>query len=302
MPGGRRRLRLTIVPRALSGVGIGLRREHFDAVLRTNRRIDWLEIVAENFVGVGGRARYALDACVERWPIVPHGVALSLGGSDPLDDALVDGLARLCAAIDAPFFTEHACWSRLRGRPSHDLLPLPFTELAASNRAARSRALSDRLAVPIALENITYYATMPTSRLDEGAFLARALDEGNAGLLLDVNNVVVNAKNRGRDPVEQLLMLPLDRVRQIHVAGHSTRDGLVIDDHAGPVSDETMSLLATALSIVGPVPVLMEWDQRLPDLDVLLDEADRVRSIWSRAACAHPTSEMRSVSALGQLA
>ncbi len=265
----------------LSGVGIGLRRELQDAILETSRRIDWLEIVSENFMQQGGRPREILDACAERFPIVPHGIAASVGTG--AREGYASHLAELCAHLAAPFFSDHLCYSSLAGHELFDLLPLPFTELAAERAAANARALSETVGRPLLLENITYYATMPGAEMAEGAFVSRVLEASGAGLLLDVNNVYVNAKNHGEDPLSLLLALPLHRVRQIHLAGFSLDGDVYLDTHSSAVAEPVWALYREALARVGPVPTLIEWDQRIPSLDRVLDEADRARELLSAA-------------------
>jgi hypothetical protein len=283
VPGGGRGLQRMIAAGPV-GVGIGLRRQHLDAITKTERRIDWIEIIPENFMGFGGHARRALDKCSQRWPVAVHGVALSLGGPDPLDQAYLAELGSLLDRVGAAWFSEHACWSAIGGVQTLDLLPLPFTETAAEHLAARTRHVADRIGLPLLLENITYYAEMPTSVLSEGAFLREVLQRSGAGLLLDVNNVYVNACNHGVDPRAALEALPIERTRQIHLAGHRREGDVLLDDHGSAVHDPVLDLYAFALERTGPVPTLIEWDNRVPPLDVLLDDADRVRAVYEAAS------------------
>ncbi len=267
-------------PTSIARVGVGLRRAHLDAVLATERRVDELEIVPENYVGFGGRARAKLERIAERFPLSVHGVGLSLGGPDPLDRQFLLALRALLDGFDVPSFSEHACFSRVGDAHSLDLLPLPFTEEAARWLGRRTREAAERLERPVALENVTYYATMPTSVLDEGDFLRAALEEADASLLLDVNNVFVNAKNHGRDPLEVLHALPLERTARIHLADHREEDGVLLDDHSGPPRAVVMQLYLAALRRIGrPVPTILEWDHGLRDLDALLDAADQIRDV-----------------------
>ena len=247
-------------------------------------RPDWVEVVPEAFVGVGGLAPKALAAARERGPVIPHGVSLDLGGEDAMSEARLAELARWLERIAAPYHSDHVCTSRAGGVESFDLLPLPFCEEAADHVAARARHARSVLGVPLALENITYYATMPGSTWSEGRFLTEVLERADAGLVLDVANVLVNAKNHRRDPIALLEALPLERTVHIHLAGHRHEPawGLVIDDHASAVSAETLALYEHALARIGrDVPTLIEWDQRLPALDELLLQA---RAIASRVA------------------
>lgn len=273
--------------RAPKGVGIGLRREHYDDILSTRRRVDWLEIVVENFIDYGGFPAAVLAQCAERWPIVSHGVSLSVGGPDPIDRAFLDRLAPFFERIGAAWWSEHLCFSSGRGVAFHDLFPLPFSDEAAEHVIRRLRVVRDHVGLPLLLENITAYAVMPGGTMEEGTFIRTVLEASGDGLLLDVNNVYVNATNAGRDSSAWLRTLPLDRVRQIHLAGYTPApppfEGLIFDTHAAPVSEPVWDLYREALSICGPVPTLIEWDSQLPELDVLLDEADRARSIMNEA-------------------
>ena len=261
----------------MKGVGIGLRRELHDAILRTNRRIDWLEIVSENFMGVHGRPRYVLDACLERWPIVPHGVAASVGTERT--DGYDGSLASLVERVDPAFFSDHLCYAHMQGHESFDLLPLPFTEEAVHAAATRARLIAQRVGRPMLLENITYYAVMPGSTMSEPEFLRRVLDSSGCDLLLDLNNLYLNAINHGQDPCEALAQMPLDRVRQIHLAGYSVEGDLLLDTHSSAIAEPVWSLYRQTVARAGAVPTLIEWDQRIPSLDAVLDEADQARAI-----------------------
>lgn len=298
------------------GVGIGLRREHFAAIEQCERTVDWLEIIPENYVGqggvaLGGHVRRNLAHCSERWPVVAHGVSLSLGGPDPLDATYIKGLRRLLDELGAPFYTDHLCYATIGGVNFYDLLPLPFTEEAVRHTAARIRELADRLERPVAVENVSYYAVMPGARMSEGQFVSAVVEEAGCGLLLDVNNVYVNARNHsktdtksgatddgagGLDPQAELEALPLHRTVQIHIAGHVEEGGRLIDTHGRPLVDPVWRLYERALELVGPVPTLLEWDTDIPALDRVLDEADKARAIWQRAAgaAAEPAVAARS--------
>ncbi len=261
----------------VSGVGIGLRREVQDAVLATDRRIDWLEIISENFMALTGRPRDVLSRCAARWPIVPHGVAASVG-SGPRD-GYVEALTELVVRLDAPFFSDHLCYSSLGGHELFDLLPLPFSAEAAEFAGAQAKSLAAAVGRPLLLENISYYAEMPGAEMPEHAFIECVLDISGASLLLDVNNVYVNARNHGQEPDAALLALPLERTRQIHLAGHVAEGDVLLDTHSRPIADEVWALYRLTLARTGPVPTLIEWDQGIPSLDAILDEADRARQI-----------------------
>jgi|SRR6218665_289472 len=264
------------------GVGIGLRREFYTLLPETSRALDWVEIIPENFLTLGGRPQRALDACGERWPLLPHGVALNVGGPDPLDETYLAGLRALVERVDAPFFSDHLCYARLGGAYLYDLLPLPFSEEAVEHVVPRVREAQARVGRPFLLENPSYYAHMPGGTLAEADFLRHVVEQADCGLLLDVNNVYVNACNHGYDPRAFVDALPLERVGQIHLAGHERQPDVLIDTHGGPVCDEVWSLYRYVLERTGPVSTLIEWDQDIPSLDAVLDEADRARALMAR--------------------
>jgi uncharacterized protein (UPF0276 family) len=253
--------------------------------LATSRRIDWLEIIPENFVDYGGFPAAVLARCAERWPVVTHGVSLSIGGPDPIDFAFLDRVGQLQTAIGSAWWSEHLCFAGGKGLSFHDLLPLPFTAEAVDHVSARARVVQERIERPLLLENITAYAEVPGGTMDEAAFIRAVLDESAAGLLLDLNNLYVNAHNGSRDAVAALRGLPADRVGQIHLAGHTRApppfEELLYDTHATPVADPVWALYREALALCGPIPTLIEWDARIPALDVVLDEADRARAIMT---------------------
>lgn len=262
------------------GVGIGLREPLWSALRETKRSVDWLEFVPENFVEHGGWRRKMLDEAAERWHLVAHGVSISVGGPDPLDVGYLKRLKQVLDAVGVAVYTDHLCWTSVGGRQYHDLLPLPFTEEAVRWTAERARRVSEALERPLLLENITYYAEMPGPELAEGDFIRAVLEESGAHLLLDVSNTYLNAVNHGRDPLEVLEALPLDRTRQIHLAGYeSDPEGVLLDHHGSPVSQGVWALFQEAIRKVGDVPTLIERDNNIPPLDVVLDEADEARAL-----------------------
>ncbi len=268
-----------------ASVGIGLRRPHFGTLPETSRPLDFLELIPENYIGGpaprGGRDAQVLRACAARWPILAHGVSMSLGGPDPLDHSYIRGLKRLLDQLDAPFYTDHLCFTTTGGRSTYDLLPLPFNDDAVLHTAGRIRELADALERPVGVENISYYAQMPGSTLDEGAFVTAVVEEADCLLLLDVNNVYVNAQNHGADPSEMLAALPIDRACQIHLAGHVQEGPRLIDHHGAPVCDAVWDLYREALRLIGPRPTLIEWDTLIPELDLVLDQADLARAVMA---------------------
>ncbi len=266
------------------GAGIGLRREFYEALPLTGRSLDWVEIIPENFLTLGGRSQRALDASAERWPVLPHGVGLNIGGPDALDEEYITRLAALVRRVDSPFFSDHLCYSRLGGVYLHDLLPLPFNEEAVEHVVPRVREVMARVGRPFLLENPSYYARMPGGTLAEADFLRHVAEQADCGLLLDVNNVYVNAQNHGYDPRAFLDALPLERVVQIHLAGHDRREDVIIDTHGAEVCDEVWQLYRYVVQRTGPVSTLIEWDQDIPSLEAVLDQADLARKVLQEVA------------------
>jgi uncharacterized protein (UPF0276 family) len=264
------------------GAGVGLRKEHFRE-LKSGPHPAWLEIIPENFMNFGGYPQAVLDYCARRWPMVSHGVNLSIGGTDPLDEEYLERLEALLGRVRALWFSDHLCFTRAGGDYLHDLLPLPFTREAADHAAARVKKLKKKIKLPFLLENPSYYVAMPGADMDEADFFTRVLEEADCGLLLDVNNVYVNARNHGFDPRGFIRRLPLDRVAQIHLAGHEDRGDVVVDTHQGPIIDPVWDLYRFTLEAVGrPVSTLIEWDTAVPPLKDVAAEADRARAVMEK--------------------
>jgi len=275
--------------RALAGVGLGLRWEFLEEVLDgPTHDIAFFEISPENYLGRGGYYPSALERIAERYPIVTHGLTLSLGAVAEPDPSYLGALRAEVTRLNSPWHSDHLCFSSAGERVLHELLPLKFSEenlLRVAERARRVEALLER---PFAIENITYYVHPGQPEMSELTFLQRVLQEGRAHLLLDVNNVYVNAHNHGFDPYAFIAALPLDRVLEIHVAGHRTLDcGLLLDTHGQAVADPVLALLEWTLERTGPVPVLLERDNDVPDLAELLREVALLRELHTRATGRH---------------
>jgi len=264
----------------LQGHGVGLRRPHFEHVEAFVGSVDFLEIVPENFMAFGGEPLEVLDRVRTTHPIVSHGVNLSVGGDMPLDGEYLADLKALCDRIDSPFFSDHCCYTALGGTWFHDLLPMPFSEEAVHHVAGRAREAAERVERPLALENISYYAVMPGSRLSEAQFLTAVLEEADCGLLLDVNNIIVNSHNHGEDPESFLDSIPLERVVQVHMAGHSelSQPAIRFDDHGSAISEEVLALYKSLIQRIGAIPTLMEWDNNIPPVEDLIAEAAKTRA------------------------
>lgn len=256
-----------------SSVGVGLRTPHVDDILATTPAIDWFEIVAENYMVEGGRALRVLDAIRERYPVIAHGVGLYVGGAQGVDRAHLARLTTLARRARSPWVSDHLCWGSVDGTTSHDLLPLPYTPAMARRCAAQIRIVQGELEVPFAIENVSSYAELRASTMTEWAFVREVAELADCQILLDVNNVYVSAMNHGFEPRVYLDAIPPARVAQIHLAGHAVQAGCIIDTHDAPVSDPVWALYVEALARCGPTPTLIEWDARLPRLDVLIAEA-----------------------------
>jgi uncharacterized protein (UPF0276 family) len=233
-----------------------------------------------------GRPLEILDQIAERYPLVMHGVSLSIGSTDPLDWDYLRELKTLRDRIGARWVSDHLCWTGVSGRNTHDLLPLPLTEESLLHTAKRVRQVQDFLEAPLVLENPSTYVEFSADSLREWEFIGGVAELADAGILLDVNNVYVSAKNHGFAPEVYLLGLPMERVVQIHVAGHTDHGTHAVDTHIGPVPDPVWRLLARARELGASAPVLLEWDAEIPPFEVVLAEALRARSdlAWPAAA------------------
>ncbi|MDP9149471.1 MAG: DUF692 domain-containing protein [Myxococcota bacterium] len=257
------------------GIGLGLRTVHYARILESNPAVDWFEIVSDNYMHTAGRPLHYLDAIAERYPIVMHGVSLSIGSSDPLDREYLAELRALRDRTRARWVSDHLCWTGVHGKNTHDLLPMPYTEEALAHVADRVRAVQDYLGAPLALENPSTYVEFVDATMREWEFLARLAEEADCAILLDVNNVYVSAHNHGFDPATYLAAIPFDRVVQLHVAGHTNHGSHIIDSHIGPVHDDVWALLGDVHRRTDGVSVLLEWDAEIPSFEEVHAEALR---------------------------
>lgn len=262
------------------GHGVGLRRDHFERIVHGGpTRIDWFEAISENFMVPGGRALEVLTRVRERYPIVLHGVSMSIGSTDPLDEPYLDRLAALARRFEPAWVSDHLCWTSIGGHHAHDLLPLPYTEEALRNVVSRVGRVQERLGRPIALENVSSYVSFRGSTMPEWEFLAEVARRSGCGLLVDVNNIYVSARNHGFDPRAYLAGIPAEHVWQFHLAGHSDKGAYLLDTHDHPVPDPVWDLYREALRRYGAVSALVEWDDRIPKFERLEQEATRARAI-----------------------
>jgi uncharacterized protein len=269
---------MTIEP--VSAFGLGMRRPHYSAYLDGSASVDFVEVISENFMVDGGRPLEVLDRVRDNYPIALHGVSMSIGSADGLDDDYLRRLRALADRIEPMWVSDHLCWTGIDGINSHDLLPMPYTVEALDVVAANVAHAQDVLGRPMLIENPSSYLTYVRADMSEWAFLAELSRRTGCYLLLDVNNVYVGAINHGYDAHAYLRGIPADRVRQVHLAGHGEgRDGLLIDTHDAPVPGGVWSLFAEAMRLLGPVATMIERDDDIPELDVLIDEMENARRI-----------------------
>ena len=270
-----------------AGVGIGLRTPHHGALAATRPALDFLEVHSENFFG-GGAALATLLGLREDYAVSLHGVGLSLGGTDPLDEEHLARLAALAARCEPLFVSEHLAWGSFSGRHANEQLPMPYTGEAVAHLAARIARVQEALGREILVENVTAYHRFPESTLAEAEFVVEVCRRAGCRLLLDVNNVHVNAANHGFDAGAFIAAIPPGLVAEVHLAGHEASDGLLVDTHAAPVDEAVWALYARTLRRFGPVPTLVERDAALPPLPELVAEAHRARRAMHAAREAVP--------------
>ncbi len=263
------------------GFGLGLRPEHYQEILDQQPAVDWFELLSENYFVAGGKPLYYLDRIVERYPVVMHGVSLSIGGSDPLDREYLARLKALALRTRPRWISDHLCWTGVDGHNLHDLMPLPQTDEAVKHIAQRVREVQNFLGTRILLENVSSYLTYTHSTLHEWQFLSAIAEEADCLILLDINNIYVSAHNHGFDALSYLRGIPIDRVWQFHMAGHSSQEHLLIDTHDHAVPNPVWDLYAQAVQRFGNVSTMIERDADIPPLAELLAELDQARTIAS---------------------
>lgn len=265
------------------GFGLGLRQDHYQTILQEKPPIDWFEILTENYLVPGGKPLYFLDEIRAHYPLVMHGVSLSIGSTDPLDYEYLSQVKALMQRVKPRWVSDHLCWTGVNQLNMHDLLPLPYTTEAMKHVVARVRQVQDYLECPLLLENVSSYLTYKQSEMSEWEFLTAIAVEADCFILLDINNIYVSAFNHGFDPMHYLNYVPADRVLQFHLSGHSRYDHYIIDTHDAPIIDSVWDLYAAALRRFGPVSTMIERDDHIPPLAELLTELDRARQIYQTA-------------------
>lgn len=266
--------------------GIGLRFEHIDRILREQPEIPWLEVLSDNYLRPGSVQQDYLLAIAEHYPLSLHGVGMSLGSVDPFDDEYFKRLKGLIDQVNPERVSDHLCWTAVHGMVTHDLIPLPYTDETVMYVAARIREAQERLERELVIENVSSYLQYKQSVMTEWEFLSAVVETADCGLLLDVNNIYVSAVNHDFDAQDYLHAIPVDRVRQIHLAGYEDRGTHLLDTHGHAVTKPVWDLYAEAVKRVGNIPTLIEWDNDVPELETLLAEAEKARRIQDEYSTA----------------
>ena len=261
------------------GHGIGLRPRHFGTLLNERPPVAWMEAVSENYFAPGGRPVAALEKVRREIPVALHGVSLAIGSVDPLDREYLSSLKALVDRIQPAIVSDHLCWGRHGGRYAHDLWPLPFTQEALAHVVERVRQVQDFLGRQMLLENVSSYVAFRDSEMTEWEFLGEIARRADCGILLDVNNIYVSARNHGFRAEDYVAGVPADRVCQFHLAGHSDKGAYLFDSHDAQVPDAVWDLYRKAVQRFGAVPSLVEWDDHIPELDVMVAESRKAASI-----------------------
>lgn len=261
------------------GYGLGLRKEHYADIIETRPAVDWFEILTENYLVPGGKPLYFLDTINEHYPMVMHGVSMSIGSSDPLNFEYLEKVKMLAKRVNARWISDHLCWTGIDQTNMHDLLPLPYTEEAIKHVASRIRIVQDYLEQPLLIENVSSYLSYKSSQMSEAAFYSQVVEEADCLMLLDVNNIFVSGFNHNFDPLDYLKAMPVHRVQQIHLAGHLNMGDYILDTHDHDVIDSVWGLYKEALKRFGPVSTMIERDDHIPPLNELLQELEHAKQI-----------------------
>lgn len=263
---------------ALSGFGLGLRPEHYQDFITQKQPLDWLEILSDNYLVAGGKPLFYLDQIRQDYPLVMHGVAMNIGSIDPLNFDYLTALKQLAKRIEPALISDHLCWTGVHNQYLHDLLPLPYVDETIHHVANRILQIQDFLGRRLVIENLSSYIQSDTG-MSEWEFISAVCQQADCDLLLDINNIFVSSHNHGFDPLDYLHGIPAQRVRQIHLAGHSQHENYLIDTHDQPVCDEVWQLYQQAIHHLGFIPTMIERDGNIPPLPELLAEVNHARNM-----------------------
>lgn len=255
------------------GIGIGLRPYHYEEIFAQQPAIDWFEIISENFIDCGGKPLENLERILERYPVVQHGVSLAIGSPCPLDFDYLKKLKKLIKKTKSPWVSDHLCWGRLPHAHFHDLLPLPYTQEVVNYVSERARVVQDFLEVPFALENLSSYLSYIDDAMPEWEFYTQIVEKANISMMLDVNNIYVSSRNHGFDPKHYCDNIPLERVVQIHLAGHKECENYLLDTHDTYVCDAVWQLYGKIYKKIPAVSTLLEWDEHFLSFEKTWAEA-----------------------------
>ncbi len=268
--------------RPISGVGIGLRSQHIHEILTTLPDLDWLELLADNHLAEGGQSVDQLDSISKHYPLTLHCVGMSLASVEPLDLEYCQRIKRLAKRVNASWISEHLCFSAALGVYSHDLLPIPYNKETLAHCVQRVQQIQEALGDRLLVENVSSYMTFKNSDMSEISFISALAEQADCDLLIDVNNIYVNQLNHGLDGKAYIDHLPVERVREIHLAGYQQQENFVLDAHNNPVSEPVWALYQRLIERQPNIPTLIEWDNDIPPLQVLLDEVKKARQIIQR--------------------
>ncbi len=261
------------------GFGLGLRPNYYEEILTQKPNLGWFEALTENYLVPGGKPLYYLDQIRAHYPIVMHGVSLSLGSSDPLDHDYLQQVKNLATRVEPVWISDHLCWTGINGINAHDLLPIPYTRQAVNHIVSRIHQVQEFLGRPILIENVSSYLTYKQSEMTEWEFILEIVKKADCYILLDVNNIYVSSVNHQFNPMDYIFAMPADRVAQIHLAGHSNHGHYIIDTHDAPVIQPVWDLYAATLQRLGPVSTMIERDDNMPPLADLLAEIKHAEEI-----------------------
>lgn len=272
-----------MLKKAITGFGLGLRHQHMDAVLDEKPSLDWFEVISENVMSPGGFFVSGLEKIRKDYPIVFHGVSMSIGSTDPLNQEYLSALKQAILRFEPSWVSDHLCWTGVGSKNTHDLLPVALTEQTLTHISERILMVQEYLGQPLVIENPSSYVSFVDDEISEWDFLVELCNRSGCYLLLDVNNVYVSSFNHGFDAWQYISSLPKERIKQIHLAGHRQKETVIVDTHDESITDDVFALYEKTISHFGMIPTMIERDDNIPPLSDLLDELQVVREVASRA-------------------